>query len=45
MRVCWSAINFSSEASKIYVEKKNACICEPGNRVTILEFPNLKDNS
>ncbi|CAF2518954.1 unnamed protein product [Rotaria sp. Silwood2] len=28
-----------------FILKKNACICEPGNRVTVLEFPNLKDNS
>ena len=36
--------NFPSEASKIYVEKKTL-VCEPGNRVTVLQFPNLKDNS
>ena len=28
-----------------FILKKNACICESGNRVTVLEFPNLKDNS
>jgi hypothetical protein len=28
-----------------FILKKNACICEPGNRVTVLEYPNLKDNS
>ncbi|CAF5220951.1 unnamed protein product, partial [Rotaria magnacalcarata] len=28
-----------------FIVKKNACICEAGNRVTVLEFPNLKDSS
>ena len=28
-----------------FILKKSACICEHGNRVTILEYPNLKDNS
>ena len=25
--------------------KEKTLVCEPGNRVTVLEFPNLKDNS